>query len=130
VALGPAQIHPLEHLRPVGRLGPSGARADGEDRVPGVVRAAEEERRALALVVDADPIGFGIDLRRELGIVGRQLGELQEIRRAALETSPGRQLAPESVGISQDLLRRARVVPEGGVGRATLEVLERCLLGG
>ena len=33
VALGPAQVHPQEHLGPVGRLGAAGSGADREDRV-------------------------------------------------------------------------------------------------
>jgi hypothetical protein len=130
VSLCPAEIHPLEHLGPVGRLGPARARADGEDRVAGVIRAAEEECRALALVVGADAIGLGVDLGGEVWIVRGELGELQEIRGAALESPPGRQLATEGVRIAQDLLRRARVIPEARVGRATLEVLERSLLRG
>ena len=40
-ALGPAQIHPQQHLRPVLGLGPSGARMDGHDRILAIVLAAE-----------------------------------------------------------------------------------------
>ena len=40
-AFRPAQIHPQQHLGPVLRLGPAGARMDGDDRVLPVVRAAE-----------------------------------------------------------------------------------------
>ena len=40
-ALGPAQVHAQQHLRPVLRLGAAGARVDGDDGVLLVVLAAE-----------------------------------------------------------------------------------------
>ena len=40
-ALGPAQIHPEQHLGPVLRLGAAGAGMDGHDRVLAIVLAAE-----------------------------------------------------------------------------------------
>src|SRR5207245_3436451 len=39
--LGPAEIHPDEHLGPVGRVGAADAGADREERRPIVVRTAE-----------------------------------------------------------------------------------------
>ena len=40
-ALGPAQVHPQQHLGPVLRLGAAGAGMDGDDRVLAIVLAAE-----------------------------------------------------------------------------------------
>src|SRR5258708_3818211 len=47
MALGPAQVHPEQHLGPVGRLGPARSRTDREDRSALVVLAGEQERGAL-----------------------------------------------------------------------------------
>ena len=42
VPLGPAGVHAQEHLGEVGGVHASGARADGDDRIAGVVLAAEQ----------------------------------------------------------------------------------------
>src|SRR4029079_1820587 len=48
MALGPAEVHPQQHLGPVGRLRAAGAGADRQDRAALVVLTREEERRPLA----------------------------------------------------------------------------------
>ena len=45
VALGPAGVHPVQHLRPVLGLGAAGAGVEGEDGVVGVVFTAEQRRQ-------------------------------------------------------------------------------------
>ena len=49
VALGPADVHPHEHLGPVLRLGAAGAGMDGEDGVARVVRALQHGLQLEAL---------------------------------------------------------------------------------
>ncbi len=66
VALGPTQVHPQQHLRPVGRLGAAGARADGQDRGAFVVLAGEQQRRPLTREVDLEGRGVGLEFRLEL----------------------------------------------------------------
>ena len=70
VALAPAQVHALQHLRPVRGLGTAGARADRDDGVLGVVLAAEEEEGPLALELGAQGIGLAGDLGRGLLVWG------------------------------------------------------------
>ena len=41
-ALGPADVHPEQHLRPILGIGPSGSGIDGDDRVLGIVFSGEE----------------------------------------------------------------------------------------
>ncbi len=41
MVLRPPQVHPAQHLRPVGGVGPARARADRDDRAVRVVRAIE-----------------------------------------------------------------------------------------
>jgi hypothetical protein len=94
VAFGPAQVHPQEHLGPVGGFGPAGAGADGEQGISSVVLAAEEQV----------PSGYGIfavELVRLLGDVLEEtlivvvLGQLEQLEGglgARLEMAPQRQL--------------------------------------
>ena len=116
VALGPAQVHPQEHLGPVGRLGPAGAGADRQQRRPVVVRTGEEQRGPLAQVVDLERRGVAVELGLELGVgrLGEQLERREEIVGPGQELVPGRQLAAQAVGLAQDLLRGAAVIPEAG----------------
>jgi hypothetical protein len=79
-ALGPAQIHPQQHLGPVLGVSPPGPRADGDHRVAGVVAAAEESRLLELGEPALDRGELGVELGGELGIV---LGELDEIREVA-----------------------------------------------
>ena len=71
VALRPAQVHPQEHLGPVGRLGAAGAGADRDDRAPVVVLAREEERRsARAGRSCLELVRVAVELGGDLGVVG------------------------------------------------------------
>ena len=45
MALGPAGVHPVQHLRPVLGLGAAGAGVEGQNGVVGVVFAAEQRRQ-------------------------------------------------------------------------------------
>jgi hypothetical protein len=68
MAFGPAEVHPEEHLGPVGCLGPAGASADRQDRAALVVLAREEERRSLAIEVLFELGGGPFELRRQLRV--------------------------------------------------------------
>ena len=62
VPLGPAPVHPGEHLRPVLRVDPALAGVDGEDGVALVVGSAEEPRYLLLLERTLDPLQLLADL--------------------------------------------------------------------
>jgi hypothetical protein len=66
--VGPAEVHPEQHLGPVGGLGPAGSRADREDRRASVVLTGEQQRRPLAPEVGLEGRGLALELRVELGI--------------------------------------------------------------
>jgi hypothetical protein len=70
VPLGPAQVHPEEHLGPVGRLGAAGAGADREQRVARVVFAGEQQLRPLAVEVRGEARGLAVELCCQLGVAG------------------------------------------------------------
>ena len=102
VPLGPAEVHPQEHLGPVGRLRAARSGADREDRVPLVVLAREEERGPLALELRREGVGVAVDLGDELGVVGlgREVRELaQRVGARDSRSRPQGDLRPEAVGL-------------------------------
>jgi hypothetical protein len=132
VPLAPAQVHPLEHLGPVGRLGAAGPRADRDHRVLRVVLAGEQEERPLALEVPGEGVRLRVDLGLGLGVGGirEQLEELLDVGEALLDDPPGLDLLAQALGLADDLLRRALVVPEPGLDGAGVELRDARLLGG
>ena len=121
VALGPAQVHAQEHLRPVGGLGAAGAGADGQERVALVVGSGEEEHRALPFVVGAQGVGLGIDLGGQLGVGLGELGDLLEIVRSLEQSAPEGELLAQPIGLAHDALRFLGVVPEVGCAGGLFE---------
>jgi hypothetical protein len=124
VALGPAKVHPEEHLGPVGRLRTSGSGADRQERAPVVVVAVEQERGPLTLEVGSQGIGFTVELDRQLR-VARFLDELegrQEVGDPGFKAAPQLDLRSETVGLAEDLLGYPLVIPEPGLGGLRLEL--------
>src|SRR2546422_10896516 len=64
-ALAPAEIHPEEHLRPVLRLRPTGARMDREDRRLGVVGAGHHDLQLELVEIFTEARDLGGDLDRK-----------------------------------------------------------------
>ena len=116
VPLRPAEVHPQEHLGPVGRLGAAGAGADREEGGALVVLTREEQRRPLAREVGLERGGIAFELGLELGVrrLVQELDRGQQVVGAHQEVAPRRHLAAEAVGLAQDLLRGAAVIPEPG----------------
>jgi hypothetical protein len=132
VALRPLEVHPQQHVRPVGGLGPAGAGADREDRVLRVVLAAEQEQRALPLELRGQGRGLTLEVGLGLGVggVGKELGELGDVVRALLDRAPEGDLLAQALGLAGDLLRLALVVPEPGLDGARVELRDADFLGG
>jgi hypothetical protein len=116
MVLGPAQVHPQEHLGPVGRLGAAGTGADRQDRRALVVLAGEQQGGALPAEVLLERGGIPVELGLELGIgaVGEQLERDLEIVGTGQQVAPRVELGAEAVGLAKDLLGAALVVPEAG----------------
>jgi hypothetical protein len=132
VALRPAQVHAQEHVGPVGGLGAAGTRADGHHGVLRVVLAGEQEERALALEVRAQRLGLAVDVGLGLGVgrLGEQFDQLLDVGDALLERAPELDLLAQALGLADDLLRGALVVPEPGLDDARVELRDAGLLGG
>ena len=100
-----------------------------EDRAARVVLAGEQEQRPLALEVAFERCRRrAVELRLELG-VARLLERARELGlEVAAPCEQPRHMAisvAEAVGLAQDLLCRALVVPEAGLRRAGLELGRR-----
>jgi hypothetical protein len=132
VALGPLEVHPQEHLRPVGCLRAARARADREDGVLGVVLAAEQEERALPVELGGESGRLPLEVGLGLGVggVGEQVQQLDEVVGALLDGAPERDLLAQPLRFAGDLLRRALVVPEAGLDRTRVELGDARFLGG
>src|SRR5204863_5895347 len=88
--------------------------------------------RSLAFEVALEVIDGPVDLGLELGVAGL-LGKLEggpEIVRATQHPRPQLDLGPEAIGLAEDVLGCAAVVPEAGLGGARLERGQAFLLAG
>jgi len=122
--LAPADVHPGQHLRPVLGVDAALAAVDDDDRVGPVVGPAE---RGLQLEL-ADGGGERRRLRLDLAghrrVLGRQLGEVGEIVRAAAQAPPVADAVAQVAEGAHGRLGAAGVVPEAGLGALRLEVLD------
>ena len=124
VARGPAEIHPEEHLGPVRGLGAARTGADRQDRAVAVVVAGEQQQRPLPREVLLQRRDVTVQLGLELRVrgIGEQRRQLLDRGRACLEPAPGFDLVAETLGLLQDGLCRALVVPEAGFLRPGVEL--------
>jgi hypothetical protein len=131
VPLRPAEVHPEEHLRPVSRLGPTGAGADRQDRAPLVVLAGEQELRPVAQEVRLERRRVAVQLGREFIVAGllEQLDGSLEVVGPAQEGAPALDLGSEAVRLAKGALRRTLVVPERGLGGQCLQPGDAVFLG-
>jgi hypothetical protein len=131
VPLCPAEVHPEEHLRPVGRLSAAGTRGDRDDGVLGVVLAGEEEEGSFPLERPANLVRLLLQVGLGLGVRGifEEGDELDEIVGTLLQASPEGYLVAQPLGFAKDALGRALVLPEIGFGPAGVERREAFLLG-
>jgi hypothetical protein len=129
VPLRPAEVHPQQHFRPVGRLGAAGAGTDRQECVALVVLAAEEQLTPGPAVLLGQNLGLAGYLGQEL-VVGLLLGEVQQLEgRAgtALEVAPESQLLAQGLGFAQRPLGRALIVPETRFGNRPVQLGQAAL---
>ena len=129
--LGPSQVHPEEHLGPVGRLRAARSSADREQSGPVVVLAREEERRPLSaeLLLEGSRVAFELGLELGIGSFRDELERRSQIVDPGEELLPGRDLGPQSVRFATDLLGCSLVVPEGGILGQCVELSDALRLG-
>jgi hypothetical protein len=118
VPLRPAEVHPQEHLGPVGRLRASGPCADREDGISFVVFATEQKGGPQATERGGEAIELRgqVDLERRVVTTGGEFVQLGEIAGPPLELPPGPDFVAQVLGLPEDALGRLWVVPEPGLG--------------
>ncbi len=127
VTLRPAQVHPVEHLRPVLRLGPPSARMDREDRVAGVVLAGEHQIE-LGLL---EGLGEVLDGTAEILLhrlpLACQFGADLRLLDLLLEGLVGLDGLGQARPLPEDLLGARLVFVEVRVGGLLIQFLEAAL---
>jgi hypothetical protein len=123
MSLGPAEVHPEEHLRPVGCLGAAGPGTDRQEGASLVVLPREEQLRPLPLEIALERCGLAIELSRQLRII-RFLDELEgreDVGGAPIELGPECGFRSQAIGFAQNFLGGALVVPEARLACLGLE---------
>ena len=115
MALGPLQVHAHQHLDPVLRLHPALAHRDGYDRVVVGVGIGEQQVELVRVKLLGQRRALLRDLFFELGIVLRQLIELDEITCAPFEPVPGRDQLAVLRGLSGHRAGAPWIVPNAGL---------------
>lgn len=63
-----------------------------------------------------------LDLCRQVGVVRRQRGQLDQIARPLLQRRPAGDLVAELTRLTRQATRRLRVVPDAGLGEPPVEL--------
>ena len=114
-ALGPAQVHPQQHLGPVRGVGAADAGGDGEHGGTLVVRSGELrlEARARDLIGERSEIAF--DVWCDAGVRGRERRELAHVIDALAEPLPAIEALAQELEPLEGRLRASAIVPEPGL---------------
>ncbi len=130
VLLGPADVHPHQHLGPVGGVHPAGAGADGDQRLALVVFAGQQgahlERprcRRAAPCSSASASARASAAAAPL-LLGSHLVEHRQVVEPPPQLLDPAQLALGVGQLAGHLLRVRLVVPQLGIGRLVLELLD------
>ena len=124
VALGPARVHPHQHLGEVGGVDATGAGADRDQRLAGVVLAGEQgaDLEGLDGLVDLAELGLGLGQRVGVALLLRELDHDLEVVDAAVELGEPVELALERREPAGDPGGVGLVVPQVGGGDLLAEV--------
>ncbi len=131
MALGPAQVHPHEHLGEVGCVDAAGPGADRHDGVALVVLTAEQSAHLELpdVLLEACQLALGLVHGVLVGLLRGHLDERLEVLDAAVH---GEHPVALGVGAGErggDLLRLVGVVPQVGGGCLLLQLGDPCAEG-
>jgi len=126
LALGPADVHPDEHLGPVLRLGAARARVHGENRVPGVVWALQHGLEFEIGESDGQLIQLLPQLAFEvwIGRLGDELLHGTGIGQPLVEGVGRVDAGAQGLQLLHDVAGLLLVGPEAGIGLPGLECLQ------
>ena len=118
--LGPAQVHPYEHLGPIGRVRAAHAGADGEERRPLVVRAAELRLETGLRHLELESPEIGRQVARDRGILIREGQHLSDLRGASAKGIPSVDASSCAIELLEHALRALAIGPQLGRGSVGL----------
>jgi hypothetical protein len=124
VPLGPAQVHPHEHLGEVGGVDATGLGADGHQRLAGVVLTREQGAH-LELVdrlAQARQLPLGLGRGRLVALLDGHLVQQPDVVQPAAQLLHPAQVALQVGQLGGQRLRGLDVVPEVGRGGLLLEL--------
>ncbi len=124
VALGPAQVHPHQHLGEVGRVDAACLGADRHHRLALVVLAGEQgaHLEGFEVVLQAVPLVVGLGQPGRVTFVLAELVKHFEVLEALPQLGDLAQFGLPVHELAADPLRVLDVVPQVGLGRLGLEL--------
>ena len=127
--LGPADVHPHQHLGPVGGVHPTGSGTDVDQRFPLVVLTGEQGADLHRSDVLLKLLELGVGLDQGFGtacsiLFGGELVEHRQIVEPTAQLLDATQLALRVRQLTGDLLRARLVVPQVRVGGVLLELFD------
>ena len=123
VTLGPAGVHPEEHLRPVLGLGAAGAGVEGEDGAVGIILPGEQGLQAGLLDLGLQLCVFRLNLGQDLLVLGllAHLAEGHQVLPGGDELVLPLDLVLQLLEAHLHLLGPGQVVPEPVLGGLLLQ---------
>ncbi len=130
--LRPADVHPHQHFGPVLGFGAAGAGVNGDDGVPGVVRAPQHGLEFEAVQRGADAVDLGGQLRehRLVGLGLQHLGQSPGLFHAGMDRLVGHQPGLQSLDLLNHAACPLLVGPESGISLLSLQFAETVRLAG
>ena len=124
VLLGPAGVHPHQHLGEVRGVDATGAGADGDQRLAGVVLAGQQgpDLERLDGLLDPGQLGLGLGQRRGVALLAAELDHELEVLEPAGQLGEPVDLALEDGEPSGHAGGVVLVVPEVGRGHLLAQV--------
>ena len=119
--LGPAHLHPQDHLRPILGVGAAGAGVDRDERVAGVVAPREQALLLERGETRSTPASCSLSSPASDSSSAGELGQLRELGDVGLERGERLELARRAGVLGADLRRALGVVPEAGLAHLRLE---------
>jgi hypothetical protein len=131
VAFRPAQVHPQQHLGPVGGLCAARTGADRQEGGALVVLTGEQQRGPFAREGGFESRGITLELGLQLGIgsLGEEVDGSEEVVSAAEQSFPQGDLLAQPVGFAEDLLRGSLIVPEARLLGQYVELADASVFG-
>ena len=125
-AFGPARIHAQQHVRPVLALGAAGAGVDFEIGVVGVGLARKQrlDLSGLDLAGERTDRGFGFGDDAGIALLFAEFDKTDIVFKRLAEPLDGIDAVIQPLTLAHQFLGFLRVVPEGGVFGAVVQIVE------